>query len=761
MSTHHPPPYIDATDGVVTHGAFPPPRSSRSRRRSALSAVVAIGAAACLTALAPASASAAAPLVGTASDDAIPGRYIVALKGSPDTSRASESADAVTRAKARGVRPARRYKHAINGFAATLTPAQLDALRNDPDVAYIAADATVEADGRQSPATWGLDRIDRRDLPLNNEYKYATTGAGVKAYVIDTGIRTTHVEFGGRAVSGFDAVDGGAADDCHGHGTHVAGTLGGSTSGVAKRVRLVAVRALGCSGSGSLSGLIAAVDWVTNDHQAGEPAVANVSIGAPPFQPLDTAIANSIADGVIYVVSAGNDNVDACTQSPARAPDALTVGSTTSTDARRGDSNFGACVDLFAPGDSITSAWSTADTATNTIGGTSMASPHVAGVAAQYLQMSPQADPATIMRRILDHATVGRVTNSGPGSPNRLLYSGDQFATWAASPGVERVEGDFNRDGFGDIALVGGSGWSTIPIAFSYGDGTFLVTNEAVTDVPAWAQQSGAKPVAGDFNKDGYSDIALTGGVGWGSVPVAFSYGDGTFRVTNEAVSGIPAWAQASGAKPVPGDFNKDGFADIALVGGSGWGSVPIAFSYGNGMFRVTNEAVTNVPAWAQQSGAKPVAGDFNKDGYSDIALVGGTGWGSVPVAFSYGNGMFSVTNSAVPNFPVYAGQNGAKPVAGDFNKDGFADIALTGGVGWGSVPVAFSYGDGTFRVTNSAVPNFPVYAGQNGAKPVAGDFNKDGFADIALTGGVGWGSVPVAFSYGDGSFRVTNAPAD
>ena len=327
-----------------------------------------------------------------------------------------------------------------------------------------------------------------------------------------------------------------------------------------------------------------------------------------------------------------------------------------------------------------------------------MASPHVAGVAALYLQMSPQADPATIARRILHRATVGHVTNPGPGSPNLLLHSGGQFADWAASPGVQPVHGDFNKDGFGDIALVGGSGWKTIPIAFSYGDGTYRITNEPAPNFPVYAQQNGATPVAGDFNKDGLADIALVGGVGWGSVPVAFSYGDGSFRVTNSAVPNLPVYAQQNGAKPVAGDFNKDGLADIALVGGVGWGSVPVAFSYGDGSFRVTNSAVPNLPVYAQQNGATPVAGDFNKDGLADIALVGGVGWGSVPVAFSYGDGSFRVTNSAVPNLPVYAQQNGAKPVAGDFNKDGLADIALVGGVGWGSVPVAFSYGDGSFR---------------------------------------------------------------
>ena len=274
----------------------------------------------------------------------------------------------------------------------------------------------------QTPATWGLDRIDQRDLPLNNTYNYNQTGQAVHAYIIDTGMRATHQQFTGRVGNGADFVgDGQGTNDCHGHGTHVAGTTGGTTYGVAKLVTLHAVRVLNCQGSGTNSGVIAGVDWVTANH--GSPAVANMSLGGGISTALDSAVNNSVNSGVSYAVAAGNSNANACNSSPARAPAANTVGSTTSTDARSSFSNFGTCLDIFAPGSSITSAWNTSDTATNTISGTSMASPHVAGAIALYLQTNPGASPSTVTNALIANSTLNHVTNAGSGSPNRLLYS--------------------------------------------------------------------------------------------------------------------------------------------------------------------------------------------------------------------------------------------------------------------------------------------------------------------------------------------------
>ena len=362
---------------------------------------------------------------------AIPGRYIVVFKDGTDLATvdaalveaelaAAELLDAAGGRQALELHY--RYESALLGFAASMPASSLQALQKNPNVAYIEPDQVITLSATQSPATWGIDRIDQRNLPLSNSYTYNNTGAGVTAYIIDTGILYAHNEFGGRASFGYDAFGGNGAD-CNGHGTHVAGTVGGSTYGVAKGVTLKAVRVLDCSGSGTNSGVIAGVNWVTSNHAAGAPAVANMSLGGSASSALDTAVNNAINDGVTFAIAAGNSNRNACNYSPARVAAALTVGATTSSDARASYSNYGSCLDLFAPGSSITSAWYTSNTATNTISGTSMATPHVAGVAALYLQSNPGASPATVSSAIINNATTGKVTNAGRNSPNRLLFT--------------------------------------------------------------------------------------------------------------------------------------------------------------------------------------------------------------------------------------------------------------------------------------------------------------------------------------------------
>ena len=340
--------------------------------------------------------------------------YIVVMK--------SRSTNAASVATERAISARFVYRYALSGFAARLTSAQVGALRADPRVAYVEVDHIARIVTTQSNPPWGLDRIDQRNLPLSNSYTYTNTGSGVTAYIIDTGIRVTHTQFGGRAVSGTDKIDGGPADDCNGHGTHVSGTVGGSTYGVAKSVSLVAVRVLNCSGSGIYSQVIAGVDWVTGNHQAGQPAVANMSLGGPASSSLDAAVNNSIADGVAYAIAAGNSHRNACQFSPARVGAAMTIGATNSNDTRPSWSNYGSCLDWFGPGVSILSAWNSSDTATATLSGTSMATPHTAGVAALYLQTHPSASPASV-RTALYNLTTKSVVKRAKSANNHLLFT--------------------------------------------------------------------------------------------------------------------------------------------------------------------------------------------------------------------------------------------------------------------------------------------------------------------------------------------------
>ncbi|HEX8273384.1 MAG TPA: S8 family serine peptidase [Longimicrobiaceae bacterium] len=384
--------------------------------RSTLLSATAVAFAACADGTAPSApeqATPAAPLLAAGqAGKSIPGQYIVVLK---------EGENPRSVAAVAGVSPHFVYTAALDGFSATLNQGQLTALQHNPAVAYIEQDQEVSVSTTQTGATWGLDRIDQRNLPLNSAYEYTPTGAGVRAYIIDTGINTSHTNFGGRATSGYDAVDGGEATDCNGHGTHVAGTVGSSTYGVAKGVSLVAVRVLDCAGSGTNSGVIAGMDWVAANHV--KPAVANMSLGGGASTAMDDAVNRMHNAGVTVVVAAGNENQNACNVSPSRAANAVTVGATTSSDARASYSNYGTCVDVFAPGSNITSTWYTSTTATNTISGTSMASPHVAGIAALYLEGTPAATPAAVANAIISTSTTNVVTGAGTGSPNRLVFS--------------------------------------------------------------------------------------------------------------------------------------------------------------------------------------------------------------------------------------------------------------------------------------------------------------------------------------------------
>ena len=399
---------------------------------------------------------------------AIANQYIVQIK--PDEVRRSNDVSASVksrptvfefadrRAKAHGAKLERVFEYALKGFSARMTPQQAEALAADPSVLLVEEDQIITIDATEANATWGLDRIDQADLPLNATYNYDATASNVYAYVIDTGIYFPHNEFGGRAVLGYDSVnDGRNGLDCNGHGTHVAGTIGGSVYGVAKGVNLYAVRVLNCSGSGTTSTVIAGIDWVTANHKS--PAVANMSLGGGASTALDNAVRNSVASGVTYAIAAGNSNADACASSPSRVAEAITVGASASTDARASFSNYGSCVDLFAPGVNITSAWYTGATALANLSGTSMATPHTAGAAALYLAQNPTKTPAEVQAAVKAGAVSGRLSAIGTGSPNLLLQS--MFTNNTASQATALTNGTAVAD-ISDAA--GGNRYYTITV---------------------------------------------------------------------------------------------------------------------------------------------------------------------------------------------------------------------------------------------------------------------------------------------------------
>lgn len=418
-------------------------------------------------------------------------RYIVTFKST--VSNSAQQADNLMRGN--GGQIHHRYNNVIKGFAATIPEVALNGIRNNPNVESVEEDMSVQLNQTSSPqnqVTWGLDRVDQLDRPLDTQYFFKYTGIGVNAFVIDTGIRSDHNEFAGRVLPGYSAIaDGNGTTDCNGHGTHVSGSIGGTTWGVAKSVNLIPVRVLDCAGSGSLSGVIAGIDWVAGSGI--RPAIANLSLGSGKSSTLNAAVAGAYSKGVTMVVAAGNSNADACLYSPASEPTAITVGATTSSDARASYSNFGTCVDVFAPGTNITSAWHTSTNAINTISGTSMASPHVAGIAALALNANPSATPAAVAQFVLNNAAPNRLTSLGAGSPNKLAYS-----LGTGAPGVV-VDPTVAIKSLAGSAKKSGKNWQA-------------VVSVAVRDINSGAAVPNAK-VSGSFNPGGMSSC-LTSNTG-------------------------------------------------------------------------------------------------------------------------------------------------------------------------------------------------------------------------------------------------------
>jgi subtilisin family serine protease len=395
-------------------------RMSRGRLIAGVGFVAAVGAVAAVVAMPAQAQEGQIRLADTA--NAVDGRYIVVLKENKGFSASAISTQADTLGTKYGAEVGYKYSTALKGFSVTATEAEAKQLAADGNVAYVQqSQKFTVSDTQANPPSWGIDRLDQRDLPVDNSYTYANKGDGVTAFVIDTGVMVDHPTFEGRATGGFDAIDGDTDPaDGHGHGTHVAGTIGGAEYGVAKGVSIVGVRVLDDSGSGTTEQVVAGIDWVTQNHSG--PSVANMSLGGGADEALDEAVRNSVASGVTYAIAAGNSSADANGFSPARVTEAITVAASDISDAQADFSNFGNVVDIYAPGVDITSSWN--DGATNTISGTSMATPHVAGAAALFLQNNPAATPADVATGLTGAATPDKITNASPDTPNLLLYTG-------------------------------------------------------------------------------------------------------------------------------------------------------------------------------------------------------------------------------------------------------------------------------------------------------------------------------------------------
>lgn len=536
--------------------------------RPALASLLLAGFAAAFAGVSPGAADtgAAASTAATETQSAAPARYIVRYSAGTDVS------SAVRNLRSRNIGVGRTFVKAIRGAVVTATPAQAAELKGSASVAAVEPDAPVTAADTQLSATWGLDRVDQRALPLSGTYTSASSGAGVSAYVIDSGVLSAHAEFGGRVAQGWTAVsDGLGTGDCNGHGTHVAGTIAGKTYGVAKAATVIPVRVLDCSGSGFNSDVIAGLEWVASNHQAGTPAVANLSLGSTASPMVDAAVQGIINDGVTAVVAAGNSAADACTSSPARVPDALTVAASDSADKQASFSNYGSCVDLYAPGVGIKSASPASTTATALMSGTSMASPHVAGAAALLLSRSPGLQPADVAVRVLSAATSGAISAATAGTPNRLLFT-DPAAAVLAAPAVTALSPAANSTGAAVAANVTAAFGSAVQ---GVSASTFVLRNASGATVPATVSYDAATHTA-TLNPEGLlgAEQKYTATLTGGSAAIRDAAGTpfvtGSWSFTTAAAPTVTARTPGANATAVAAGSSVTATFSTGILGLSG-----------------------------------------------------------------------------------------------------------------------------------------------------------------------------------------------
>jgi len=621
---------------------------------------------------------------------AIANQYVVVLK---DEVPGEQVASVATQlALARGGVPKHIYQHALKGFSVQLPEAAAIALSNNPRVDYVAEDGEVSANTTQTnPPSWGLDRIDQRDLPLNNAYNYDVMGTGVHAYVIDTGIRPTHQDFGGRASIAADFVgDGQNGNDCNGHGTHVAGTVGGTTFGVAKGVTIHAVRVLDCGGFGAFSTVIAGVDWVTANHLS--PAVANMSLGGSASDPLDTAVRHSIASGVTYAIAAGGSSSDASFFSPARVGEAITVAASDISDVMASSSNGGPIVDLFAPGVNITSAWITSDTASVVLSGTSMASPHVAGAAALYLQSNPSAPPASVNAAIVNNASLNKISGIFiSGTPNRLLYS-----VFPQSMAGKPVPKDYDGDLRADLSIKTDDGRWLIDYAsngFGYWDAVY--SGFGGTD-------SIAAPA--DYDGDGKADLSVKANNGNWSIDYSGN-GFGSIDVI------LPGYGLAE-SRPAPADYDGDGRADLSCHSTS---TGQWRIDYASNGFGVWDQTLAGYGGTENRETPADYDGDFRAD-ISIHSITQGK-WN-----IDYASSGFGTWNISLNGY----GGSENREASADYDGDGRADISVRSDTGQNWVIDYASNGFGSWNAS------YPGYGGAD-TIPVPADYDGDGRADLAI----------------------------